>query len=70
MLLCVLPGILLAMSLSVVNVFRRTWWPHDTQLGRVEIAGLPAHFSRTLHEAVAENVGETAATWRSPGTAP
>jgi hypothetical protein len=29
----------------------------------------PAHFSRTLHGAVAECLGGTDATWRSPGTA-
>jgi hypothetical protein len=29
----------------------------------------PAHFSRTLHGAVAECLRETGATWRSPGTA-
>jgi hypothetical protein len=30
----------------------------------------PAHFFRTLDEAVAEYVSETGATWRSPETAP
>jgi hypothetical protein len=30
----------------------------------------PAHFSRRRHDAVAEFVPETGATWRSPGTAP
>jgi MFS superfamily sulfate permease-like transporter len=40
-LLGVLPGILIAVSLSILNVFRRTWWPHRAELGRVEgIAGL------------------------------
>jgi high affinity sulfate transporter 1 len=40
-LLGVLPGILVAVSLSILNVFRRTWWPHHAELGRVEgIAGL------------------------------
>jgi len=174
-LLGVLPGILIAVGLSILNVFRRTWWPHHAELGRVEgIAGLhdteryphaevmpglvvyrfdaplifanarmfgeamraiaeqhqslrwlviaaepitdvdttasdmlqeldvwlnergvslvfaemkdpvrekieryeltrtidPAHFFRTLDEAVAEYVSETGATWRSPGTGP
>lgn len=37
----VLPGILVAVGLSILNVFRRTWWPHEAELGRVEgIAGL------------------------------
>ncbi|MFG1622622.1 SulP family inorganic anion transporter [Kribbella sp. NPDC049227] len=40
-LLGVLPGILVAVGLSILNVFRRAWWPHETELGRVEgIAGL------------------------------
>jgi high affinity sulfate transporter 1 len=40
-LLGVLPGILIAVGLSILNVFRRTWWPHQAVLGRVEgIAGL------------------------------
>jgi high affinity sulfate transporter 1 len=40
-LLGVLPGILLAVALSILNVFRRVWWPHQAELGRVEgIAGL------------------------------
>jgi high affinity sulfate transporter 1 len=37
----VLPGILVAVGLSVLNVFRRVWWPHQAELGRVHgIAGL------------------------------
>jgi MFS superfamily sulfate permease-like transporter len=37
----VLPGILLAIMLSILNVFRRVWWPHQAELGRVDgIAGL------------------------------
>ena len=36
----VLQGIVIAVGLSIVNVFRRTWWPHQTTLGRVEhVAG-------------------------------
>ena len=35
-LLGVLPGIAIAVALSILNVFRRAWWPHDTELGRVE----------------------------------
>jgi len=34
-LLGVLPGIGIAVVLSILNVFRRAWWPYDTQLGRV-----------------------------------
>jgi high affinity sulfate transporter 1 len=40
-LLGVLPGIVLAIVLSVANVFRRIWWPYFTTLGHMEgIAGL------------------------------
>ena len=40
-LLGVLPGILLAIALSILNVFRRVWWPHQAELGRVPgLAGL------------------------------
>jgi high affinity sulfate transporter 1 len=31
----VLPGIVVAVALSVANVFRRSWWPYQTELGRV-----------------------------------
>ncbi len=37
----VLPGIAVAVALSVINVFRRSWWPYQTQLGRVE--GIPGY---------------------------
>jgi len=35
-LLGVLPGIAIAVGLSILNVFRRTWWPYETVLGRVD----------------------------------
>ena len=35
-LLGVLPGIAIAVALSILNVFRRAWWPYDTVLGRVD----------------------------------
>ncbi len=35
-LLGVLPGIAIAVALSILNVFRRAWWPYATELGRVE----------------------------------
>ena len=35
-LLGVLPGIAIAVALSILNVFRRAWWPYATLLGRVE----------------------------------
>ena len=31
----VLPGIVVAVALSIGNVFRRAWWPYQTILGRV-----------------------------------
>jgi high affinity sulfate transporter 1 len=34
-LLGVLPGIAIAVGLSILNVFRRAWWPYETVLGRV-----------------------------------
>ena len=40
-LLGVLPGIAIAVALSIGNVFRRAWWPYQAQLGRVE--GLPGY---------------------------
>ncbi len=39
-LLGVLPGIGIAVGLSVLNVFRRAWWPYQAELGRAEgVAG-------------------------------
>jgi MFS superfamily sulfate permease-like transporter len=35
-LLGVLPGIAIAVALSILNVFRRAWRPYDTVLGRVD----------------------------------
>ena len=40
-LLGVLPGIVVAVALSVANVFRRSWWPYQTELGRVN--GVPGY---------------------------
>ncbi len=40
-LLGVLPGIAVAVALSVINIFRRSWWPYQAVLGRVE--GLPGY---------------------------
>jgi high affinity sulfate transporter 1 len=46
-LLGVLQGIAVAVALSILNVFRRAWWPHQTTLGRVP--GMPGHHDRELH---------------------
>ncbi len=40
-LLGVLPGIAIAVALSILNVFRRSWWPYSTTLGTVE--GIPGY---------------------------
>jgi MFS superfamily sulfate permease-like transporter len=40
-LLGVLPGIAIAVALSVANVFGRMWWPYQTILGRVR--GMPGY---------------------------
>ena len=46
-LLGVLEGIGVAVALSILNVFRRSWWPYQTTLGRVP--GMPGHHDRQLH---------------------
>ncbi len=46
-LLGVLQGIAVAVALSILNVFRRAWWPYQTTLGRVE--GMPGLHDRELH---------------------
>jgi high affinity sulfate transporter 1 len=46
-LLGVLQGIAVAVALSILNVFRRAWWPYQTTLGRVP--GLPGHHDRQQH---------------------
>ena len=40
-LLGVLPGIGIAVALSILNVFRRAWWPYQTRLGKV--GGVPGY---------------------------
>jgi high affinity sulfate transporter 1 len=40
-LLGVLPGIAIAVALSIGNVFRRAWWPYQTVLGRAP--GIPGY---------------------------
>ncbi len=46
-LLGVLQGIAVAVVLSILNVFRRAWWPYQTTLGRVP--GLSGYHDRQLH---------------------
>lgn len=46
-LLGVLPGIGVAVILSILNVFRRAWWPDDSELGRIE--GLHGYYDKRTH---------------------
>jgi high affinity sulfate transporter 1 len=46
-LLGVLAGIAVAVALSIMNVFRRAWWPYQATLGRVP--GLPGQHDREQH---------------------
>jgi high affinity sulfate transporter 1 len=46
-LLGVLPGIAIAVALSILNVFRRAWWPYGTELGRAE--GLEGYHDVRTH---------------------
>ncbi len=46
-LLGVLPGIAIAVGLSILNVFRRAWWPYSTELGHV--AGLEGYHDVHSH---------------------
>ncbi len=46
-LLGVLAGIAVAVALSIMNVFRRAWWPYQTTLGRVP--GLAGHHDQQQH---------------------
>jgi high affinity sulfate transporter 1 len=49
-LLGVLPGIGIAVGLSILNVFRRSWWPYSASLGEVD--GMPGyHDVRSYPEA-------------------
>jgi MFS superfamily sulfate permease-like transporter len=43
----VLSGIVIAVALSILNVFRRAWWPYKTVLGRVE--GLEGYHDVHMH---------------------
>ena len=46
-LLGVLEGIAVAVALSILNVFRRSWWPYQTTLGRVP--GMPGQHDREMY---------------------
>ncbi len=48
----VLPGIAVAIALSVLNVFRRAWWPYQARLGQVD--GLSGLHDLTRHPSARE----------------
>jgi high affinity sulfate transporter 1 len=54
-LLGVLQGIAVAVALSILNVFRRSWWPYQTTLGRVP--RLRGYHDRALHPEAEELPG-------------
>ncbi|MEV5978353.1 sulfate permease [Streptomyces sp. NPDC052114] len=54
-LLGVLPGIAVAVGLSILNVFRRAWWPYSTVLGRVP--GLAGYHDVRSHPSAEELPG-------------
>jgi high affinity sulfate transporter 1 len=54
-LLGVLQGIAVAVALSILNVFRRVWWPYQTTLGRVP--GMPGYHDQDLHPEAEEIPG-------------
>jgi high affinity sulfate transporter 1 len=54
-LLGVLEGIAVAVALSILNVFRRAWWPYQTTLGRVP--GLSGQHDRRQHPEAEELPG-------------
>jgi MFS superfamily sulfate permease-like transporter len=46
-LLGIIQGIAIAVALSILNVFRKVWWPYQTTLGRVP--GLDGHHDQQQH---------------------
>ncbi len=54
-LLGVLQGIAVAVALSILNVFRRAWWPYETTLGR--LPGTPGFHDRLVHPEIEELPG-------------
>src|SRR5262245_50506179 len=54
-LLGVLPGIAIAVGLSILNVFRRAWRPYETVLGKVE--GLEGYHDRRSYPAASRLPG-------------
>ncbi len=63
-LLGVLEGIAVAVALSILNVFRRAWWPYETTLGR--LPGRPGYHDRQLHPEGEELPGATIFRFDAP----
>jgi high affinity sulfate transporter 1 len=63
-LLGVLAGIAVAVGLSILNVFRRAWWPYQTTLGRVP--GMAGQHDRHLHPDAEEIPGLTIFRFDAP----
>jgi len=54
-LLGVLRGVGVAVALAIFNVFRRSWWPYSTSLGR--LTGVPGFHDTKLHPEAQETEG-------------
>ncbi len=63
-LLGVLPGIALAVALSILDVFRRAWRPYEAVLGRVD--GMPGYHDTKVHPEVAHLPGLVIYRFDSP----
>ncbi|MGW1323428.1 SulP family inorganic anion transporter [Streptomyces antibioticus] len=63
-LLGVLEGIAIAVALSVLNVFRRAWWPYNTVLGRVK--GLEGYHDVRSHPGAERLPGLVLHRWDAP----
>ena len=63
-LLGVLEGIGVAVALSILNVFRRAWWPYETTLGR--LPGKPGYHDRQLYPEGQELPGLTIFRFDAP----
>jgi high affinity sulfate transporter 1 len=63
-LLGVLPGIAIAVGLSILNVFRRAWWPDDAVLGRVH--GLEGYHDATSYPDATQLPGLTLFRFGAP----
>jgi len=60
----VLPGIVIAIALSVLLVFHRSWWPHGAVLG--QIPGVGGWHSVELHDDAHELDGIVVYRWEAP----